>query len=90
MCYVQLRSSGKRARHIPTRTDPTVGLLRNMSCSSCVCVIQIVKERHKATTPNFVPHEKVDCDGTICKLVCCLLCYSDVASLYKQYEQIVL
>ena len=28
-----------RARHIPPQIDPTVGLLRNMLCSSCVCFI---------------------------------------------------
>ena len=43
MCYAQLRFSDKRARHIPPQTDPTVGLLRNMSCSSCVYVIWSVK-----------------------------------------------
>ena len=34
MCYVQLRSSGKRARHSPIRTDATAGrlLLRYVAC----------------------------------------------------------
>ena len=32
-----------------------LGSVRNMSCSSWVCVIWLVKERHKATTPNGVP-----------------------------------
>ena len=26
-----------------------------MPCSSCVCMIQVVKERHKAATRNGVP-----------------------------------
>ena len=47
-----------RARHITPQTDSTVGLLRNMSCSSWVCVIRVVMERHKATTRNGVPQER--------------------------------
>ena len=46
----------------------------------------VSKKRHKATTPNGVPQGKGACDGTICKLVLCLVCCSDVASSYKQYE----
>ena len=46
----------------------------------------VSKKRHKATTPNGVPHEKVDRDGIICKLVCCLLCCFDIVSLCKRYE----
>ena len=43
-----------RARHIPTRTDPTVGLLRNMSCSSCICVILPGRVRYDISTYNCV------------------------------------
>ena len=51
-----------------------LGSVRNMSCSSCVCVIQIVKERHKDTTPNDVPQGGSGaCDGIVCKIVLCLV-----------------
>ena len=36
-----------------------LGLLRNMSYSSCVCVIWVVRKRHKAITRNGVP-QKID------------------------------
>ena len=32
----------ERARHIPPQTDPTVGLLRNMSRSFYICIIQSI------------------------------------------------
>ena len=32
----------ERAQHIPPQTDPTVGLLRNMLRSFCICVIQSI------------------------------------------------
>ena len=48
-----------RARHIPPQTDPTVGLLRNTSCSSCVCIILLVSDATKGATSNGVPQVKV-------------------------------
>ena len=54
-----------RARHIPPQTDPTVGLLRNMSCSSYICIIYVVKECHKTATRNCTPQGRLD-KGPLC------------------------
>ena len=54
MCYVQRRFSGKRARHIPNRTD-TVVRFGPEHVVLFLCLRDLVsKERHKATTPNGV------------------------------------
>ena len=58
-----------RARHIPPQTDPSVGLLRNMSYSSYIYIIYVVKKRHKAATRNCVPQWEVRC-GACCGLLC--------------------
>ena len=76
MCYVQRRSSVKRARHTPTRTDTVVrfGPEHNVVF---LCLFNLVsKNRHKAITPNGIPHGKGACDDVISKLVICLVCCS--------------
>ena len=71
MCYVQRRSSGKRARHIPPQTDPTVGLLRNMLCSSCTYVIWLVRNATRLLHLTAFLKGKGTCDGIVCKLARC-------------------
>ena len=76
MCYVQRRFSGKRARHIPNRTD-TVVRFGPEHVVLFLCLRDLVsKERYKATTPNGLPQGKGACDDVICKHVLCLVFYS--------------
>ena len=76
MRYVQRRSSGKRARHIPNRTD-TVVRFGPEHVVLFLCLRDLVsKERYKATTPNGVPQGNGVCDGIVCKIVLCLVCCS--------------
>ena len=71
MCYVRQRSSVKRARHIPNRTDTVVRFgPEHVVLFLCLCDL-VSKERHKSTTPNCLPQGKGACEGTICKLVIC-------------------
>ena len=44
----------ERARY-PPRKRHFIMFVRGTPCSFCICVIQVVKERHKAATRNGVP-----------------------------------
>ena len=51
---IYLECAKERARHIPSQTDPAVGLFRNMSCSSCVCAIWVIKNATRA--PSLIAY----------------------------------
>ena len=55
MCYVQRRSSGKRARHIPNRTDTVVRFGPEHVVLFLHLCDSVSKGCHKATTLNVVP-----------------------------------
>ena len=76
MCYVQRRFSGKRARHIPNRNDTVVRFGPEHVVLFLGLCNSVSKGRHKAATPNGVPQGKGTYNGTVSKLVICLVCCS--------------
>ena len=68
--------SEKTAMHPPQKRHFMMFLRRYIVVFLGLCD-SVSKGCHKATTPNGVPQGKGACDGIVCKLVLCLVYYSD-------------
>ena len=81
MAFVTEYDKGKTVTH-PFSNDTVVMFVQGyVTVFLCLCD-SVSKERHKATTPNCVPQEKDTCEGAVCKLALCLVCWSLKYSCY--------
>ena len=70
-----------RVRHTP-RKRYCIMFVRSTPHSSVFVWFRQKGNATKATTPNCVPQEKDTCEGAVCKLALCLVCWSLKYSCY--------